>query len=150
MAKRLLLVASGGGHWVQLSRLSPAFEGHHALYATTMRGVQAPSGGRAVEFVHDASRSQPTMFVLLILQVLFLVLKFRPHVIITTGAAPGLVALQIGKLFGARTVWIDSLANVKKISLSGRLAERYADLWLTQWPHLVEQHPNLSSFGSVL
>ena len=90
------------------------------------------------------------MFILLVLQMSWLVLKFRPDVVITTGAAPGLVALQIGKLFGARTVWIDSLANAEKISLSGKLAERYADLWLTQWPHLVEQYPNLSSFGSVL
>lgn len=90
------------------------------------------------------------MFILLILQMLWLVLKFRPDVVITTGAAPGLVALQIGKLFGARTVWIDSLANAEKISLSGKLAERYADLWLTQWPHLVERYPNLTSFGSVL
>ena len=135
---------------MQLSRLSPAFEDYQAQYVTTMKGAKAPSGGRPVAFVSDASRSRPAMFILLILQMLWLVLKFRPDVVITTGAAPGLVALQIGKLFGARTVWIDSLANAEKISLSGKLAERYADLWLTQWPHLVERYPNLSSFGSVL
>ena len=37
---------------------------------------------------------------------------------------------------GARTIWIDSMANVDKMSMAGRLARRYSDLWLTQWPHL--------------
>ncbi len=41
-----------------------------------------------------------------------LVLKLRPDVVISTGAAPGLLALAAAKwLTGARTIWIDSLAN---------------------------------------
>ena len=57
--------------------------------------------------------------------------------VVTTGAAPGLVALALAKLFaGSRTVWIDSIANTERLSLSGRLARPVADAWLTQWPHL--------------
>jgi hypothetical protein len=33
-------------------------------------------------------------------------------------------------------VWIDSVANVEELSLSGRLASERVDLCLTQWPHL--------------
>jgi hypothetical protein len=76
--------------------------------------------------------------------------KVRPHVVVTTGAAPGLVAIGVGKLFGAKTVWIDSLANSEVLSLSGRIAEKYADLWLTQWPHLDDSLPRLKYMGSVL
>lgn len=148
--KRLMLVASGGGHWVQLSRLSPAFEGHKTLYVTTMEGAEAPSGASPVAVVTDASRSHPALFAVLFAQMIWIIAKFRPDVIVTTGAAPGLVAIQVGKVLGARTVWIDSLANSERMSLSGKLARRYADLWLTQWPHLVEKYPNLSSFGAVL
>jgi hypothetical protein len=39
-------------------------------------------------------------------------------------------------LLGAKTVWIDSIANVQTLSMSGRLVRHFADLWLTQWPHL--------------
>ena len=57
--------------------------------------------------------------------------------VISTGAAPGLVALAVAKLLtGSRTVWIDSIANTKQLSLSGRLARPVADAWLVQWPHL--------------
>ena len=148
--KRILLVASAGGHWVQLSRLSPAFEDYDAFYATTFAGVEAPSGCRPVATISDASRSRPDKILMLLLQLTRLIIKIRPDVIVTTGAAPGLVAIQIGKLFGARTIWIDSLANSEKLSLSGRLAEKHADLWLTQWPHLTAQHPGLKSYGGVL
>ncbi|MFZ9916397.1 MAG: UDP-N-acetylglucosamine--LPS N-acetylglucosamine transferase, partial [Phycisphaerales bacterium] len=69
-------------------------------------------------------------------RVALLVMRLRPSVIISTGAAPGYVALRIGRLLGARTVWVDSFANAAELSLSGRKALSFADLTLTQWPHL--------------
>ena len=66
----------------------------------------------------------------------WIMLRERPDVIISTGAAPGLLAVVLGKLMGARTLWLDSIANADRLSLSGKLAGRYANLWLTQWPHL--------------
>ena len=67
-----------------------------------------------------------------------MVLRHRPNVIITTGAAPGYFALRFGKLFGARTIWIDSMANAEKLSKSGAEVRKHADLWLTQWEHLAQ------------
>jgi len=57
---------------------------------------------------------------------------------VSTGAAPGYIAVRLGKLLGARTAWIDSVANVEEVSLSGRMVGRHADLWLTQWRHLAK------------
>jgi len=148
--RRVLLVASGGGHWIQLARMSPAFEGLDAQYVTTLKGARAPSGGRPVAVVQDASRSSPFRMVVLLVQLVALLIRFRPDVVVTTGAAPGVIALRLGKMMGARTVWIDSIANSEEISLSGRLASAHADLWLTQWPHLVEKYPGLKCYGAVL
>jgi hypothetical protein len=81
---------------------------------------------------------------------LYIILRERPDVIISTGAAPGYFALWIGRrLLGARTIWIDSIANVDRLSLAGAKAGRVADLWLTQWPHLAK--PGGPAFaGAVL
>jgi len=149
-AKRVLLVASAGGHWVQLTRLRPAFEPYDAMYITTLRGSSAPTGERPVKVVADGSKSSKHRLPLLVAQLALILLKFRPDVVITTGAAPGLLAIQLGKLMGCRTVWIDSLANCEEMSLSGLMARRFSDLWLTQWPDLVDQHPDLDYQGSVL
>jgi UDP-N-acetylglucosamine:LPS N-acetylglucosamine transferase len=70
----------------------------------------------------------------MIFQVLWVLIKERPDVVISTGAAPGLIALRLGKWMGARTVWLDSIANVEALSMSGRKALPFADLTLSQWP----------------
>jgi hypothetical protein len=63
----------------------------------------------------------------------------RPDVVISTGAAPGYFAILFGKKLGAKTIWLDSIANVDELSMSGRAVGKYADLWLTQWEHLATE-----------
>jgi hypothetical protein len=147
---RILLVASAGGHWIQLGRISPALAGHETMYASTMKGLVAPHGSWPVAHLSDASQSSPNRLPLLAIQLLLLLVRFRPHAVISTGAAPGLMAIMIGRLIGCRTIWLDSAANSEKLSWSGRMARRWADLWLTQWPELVEKYPGLRCSGSVL
>ena len=147
---RILAVASAGGHWVQLGRISEAFADSDTLYVTTTAGETAPSGDRPVVKIADGSRKEPFRLLLTGMQLAILMLRFRPDAIITTGAAPGYVALRLGKLRGCRTVWLDSIANAEEISMSGRLARPYADLWLTQWDKLASTTPGLEYWGQVL
>jgi UDP-N-acetylglucosamine:LPS N-acetylglucosamine transferase len=99
--------------------------------------------------VRDASRRHPFSVLLLVFQLLVLFARVRPDVVVSTGAAPGLVALFIGRCLRCRTVWIDSIANAEELSMSGRVAGRVADLWLTQWPHLARDEGPFCR-GSVL
>jgi UDP-N-acetylglucosamine:LPS N-acetylglucosamine transferase len=133
---RILAVASSGGHWVQLRRLRPAFEGCDVAYLTTDAGHKERVAPDRLYTTRDANRWNKVALVVSALKVLWVVLKERPDVVITTGAAPGYFALRFGKLLGARTMWIDSIANVEELSMSGRMASERADLCLTQWPHL--------------
>lgn len=84
--------------------------------------------------IPDANRKKPLLLLHSVLSAGFLLLRRRPDVIVTTGAAPGLMLMALGKKLGARTIWIDSIANAEEMSLSGRLARKHADLWLSQWP----------------
>lgn len=137
MSKRILAIASGGGHWIELCRIFPALAGGELTMASVHAhlATDVPPGARYVT-VRDATRWDKWGLVVLLCQVAWLVLRLRPDVIITTGAAPGYFALRLGRLLGARTIWLDSIANVDELSLSGLKARRHADLWLTQWPHL--------------
>ncbi|MRR49950.1 MAG: UDP-N-acetylglucosamine--LPS N-acetylglucosamine transferase [Rhodocyclaceae bacterium] len=137
MGKRIVAVASGGGHWVQLRRLQAAFAGHDVAYATVQDEYRSdvPTGARFY-LIRDATRWDRLGLVVLAFQLLAIMVRERPHVVVSTGAAPGYFALRLGKLFGARIAWIDSLANVEEVSLSGRMIGPNSDLWLTQWPHL--------------
>ena len=79
----------------------------------------------------------------------WLVLRRRPHVVISTGALPGVIALAFGRMTGAETVWIDSVANAEEMSMLGRLARRFATHWLSQWEHVAEAE-GAEFIGSVL
>jgi UDP-N-acetylglucosamine:LPS N-acetylglucosamine transferase len=137
-SRRVLAVASSGGHWVQLRRLAPAFDGHDVAYLTTHPGHRDEVAPARFYTVADASRWSKVALLRSALRILWVLARERPDVVVSTGAAPGYIAIRGAKLFGARTLWIDSVANVEELSLSGRMAGERADLCLTQWPHLAD------------
>lgn len=146
---RLLAIASGGGHWVQLLRLRPAWADCDVVYASVHAdSAQDVPGARFYSFT-DASRRSLWRAPVVIMQMLWLLLRVRPQVIVTTGAMPPLFALMIGRLFGARTLWVDSIANSERLSGSGDLARRFAHQTITQWPDLANGN-DPAYWGSVL
>lgn len=135
---RILAISSGGGHWVQLLRLRPALEGHDVTYVTVDRAYQSDVGTARFRTISDATRWSKLAMLRTALQILWMMLRLRPQIVISTGAAPGYFAVRIGKLLGARTIWLDSIANVDEVSMAGQWAGPYADLYLTQWEHLAQ------------
>jgi UDP-N-acetylglucosamine:LPS N-acetylglucosamine transferase len=142
---RVLALASGGGHWIQLMRLMAAFDGADVHFATTspdfaatVAAARAARGQRAPGYhvFVEANRWQKARLARQAWQLLSILRRVRPDAIVTTGAAPGYLAIRLGRLMGARGCWIDSIANPEELSLSGQQVGRYADLWLTQWPEL--------------
>lgn len=147
--RRVLAIASGGGHWQQLMLMRPAFEGLDVTYATTLPGLAEAFGAAPAVLVPDANRTAPGASLRALAAIGWLVLRRRPEVVISTGALPGLIALAFGRLTGARTIWIDSVANAEEMSMSGRLAKRFATHWLSQWAHVAEAE-GAEHIGSVL
>ena len=137
---KVLAISSGGGHWIQLLRLRPAFEGCEVTYATVRESYRTDVGDD-VDFrvIRDGNRWHKIDLIRSALGILWLLLQVRPDVVITTGAAPGYFGVLIGKWLGARVAWIDSVANAEELSMSGENAGRFVDLWLTQWPHLARE-----------
>ena len=134
--RRIMAVASGGGHWVQLQRVMPAFEDHDVTFVTINPTYKTDVPGERVLIVRDSTRWNKLGLIVLGFQILWSLIRVRPHVVVSTGAAPGFMAIVLGRLLGAKTVWLDSIANVEKVSMSGRMVRPWAVLWLTQWPHL--------------
>mgnify|MGYP006289313687 CR=1 FL=1 len=141
----VMAVASAGGHWVQLMRLRPAWKDLRVTYVTTdpdfvhvVREAARQAGEPEPGFhsVIEANRWQKVRLIRQLAKLAFIMIRERPDVVISTGAAAGYFALRIGRLLGARTVWIDSIANAQELSLSGQRIGKHADLWLTQWEHL--------------
>jgi hypothetical protein len=131
-----------------LLRLRPALAAEEVVYVTVDRGYRSDVGAAPFHVVTDATRWQRWRLILLAIQVAWIMLRERPDTVITTGAAPGYFGVRIGRLLGARTIWLDSMANVDELSLSGRRAGAFVDLWLTQWAHLAG--PDGPHFGGAV
>lgn len=149
----ILAVASAGGHWVQLQRMRPAWDGCHVSYMTTKAGYRKQVLDDAIKrnqrepayyVVTDANRWQKLKLIRQIFETIFVLIKVRPDVVISTGAAPGFFALKFAKILRARTIWVDSIANAEELSLSGKKVHSSADMWLTQWKHLASGDDNSS------
>ncbi len=133
---KVLAVASEGGHWVQLMRLKPAFDKYSTTYVSTNPGLKDAYGCDEFKLVRDANLNKKLSLILSALEIFFLVLRERPTHVISTGAAPGFLSIVWGKIFGAKTIWIDSIANAEELSAAGKRVKWFADHWLTQWPEL--------------
>ena len=147
---RVLLIASAGGHWTELYRLRQAFVGADCQFVSTAPGLVSPLGERDVLSVADTARDTVHTLIPTIGSLWRIFRTFDPDLVVSTGAAPGALALFIGRLFGARTIWIDSIANSEGLSLSGRLVRPVADMRITQWQHLAHRHPTLRYLGQIL
>ena len=146
---KILMVSSSGGHWVQLMRTKPAFEKHNLLFASTESDYAQHNPDQPFFVLPEASRWNKFRLVWQAARCLVLLARIRPDIVITTGASVGLFSLIAGKLVGARTIWLDSIANTAELSMSGQKAHRFADLYLTQWPELASDHgPNFE--GGVI
>jgi UDP-N-acetylglucosamine:LPS N-acetylglucosamine transferase len=133
MTKRVLAIASAGGHWQQLMLMRPAYAHQEVHYVNTLDGLAGQFEVNPATVIPDCNRNTPFRALATLGALIALMIKLRPHVVISTGALPGVMALALGRLFGATTIWVDSVANAEEMSSSGRLARRFATHWLAQW-----------------
>ena len=137
MKKKVMAVASIGGHWIQLLRIARPMEEHYEIvYVSTHPKCATMVEGQKFFQTTDFSRSDAWKLIPSFFRAIITIRQEKPDAIITTGAAPGLVFLLAGKLLGRKTIWIDSIANTERLSASGRIASWFASRSYTQWEDL--------------
>lgn len=147
----ICLVASAGGHLAQLRKLSAAWRGQRTSWITTTPVVHDTLRQEGcVYVVGECNRSHPLRVLPVLVRCVRAVWRERPNVVISTGAAAGCLACFVARLLGAKIVWVDSITNVRRISLSGRMVRPIADLFLVQWPDLTERYEGTEFVGAVI
>ncbi len=150
---RVLAIASSGGHWMQLRRMASAFP-ESTVWVSTDEGLAADVAPSSFHAVPDANRWNKIALVRSALSILWVALRVRPTHVVTTGAAPGWFMIVFTRMLGAKTLWIDSIANAEELSLSGVKARRWAHEVWTQWPELIadaeDRNVAVTHHGGVL
>lgn len=148
---RICLAASAGGHLSQLLKIESSWERYETFCITTsdIVGEKLQKYGK-VYVVGECNRQHLLRVLIVLIACSKAILREKPNVVISTGAAVGCITCFMGKVLGAKIVWIDSITNVEKISLSGRLVRYIADLFLIQWPELARQYNDVEYIGQVI
>jgi len=122
-----------------------------SLFVTTQPELAGKLGRNGKTYViGECNRQHPLAALAVLFRSFRIMLKEKPDVIVTTGSMPLAMLCIVAKLFGKKVVWIDSIANTERFSVSGRLVYHFADIFLTQWPKLASQHRKAEFAGAIL
>lgn len=130
-------MSSTGGHLLQLVALREAWDGFERVWVTfDAPDSRALLAGEEVVHAHSpTNRNVPNLLRNFVL-ALRVVPRLRPTVIVTTGAGVAVPFAWIGRLFGARVVYVESLTRIDRPSLSYRLIRPVVSRTYVQWPEL--------------
>ncbi len=148
---KICIAASAGGHLSQLLLLCPVWEGMEVVCVSTGQVVRDKLEAIGNTYiVGECNREHPLKTIGVMWQCLRIVLREKPHVVLSTGAAAGFLMCFWGKVFGAKIIWLDSIANTERLSMSGRMIRPFANLILSQWRVVAAKYPNVEYVGEVI
>ena len=146
--KRVLFISSTGGHLRELMKLEPLFK-NYDYYIVTERDITTvylndEYKGR-VYYVPYSTRSNLFSYIFIysyiILKSIYLFMKIRPEIIVSTGTHTAVPICYFAKLFGTKIIYIETYANITKKTLSGKIIYPIANLFIVQWEEMKRLYP---------
>ena len=148
---KLCLVASSGGHLLELTSLRAAWGDHHHFWVSfpTQDAETLLADEQRVWAHHPTNRNLKNL-----LKNCWLAWRTlrreRPDAVISTGAGVAVPFLLLGRLLGMRTVYVESVARIDGLSLTGRLVYPFVHRFYVQWPELAGRHAKAQYAGRVV
>ena len=147
--KKVLFISSTGGHLDELMQLKSIFEDYNYNLITEKTksniSLKDKFPGKVNFLVYgtkDKLLTYPFKFIYNIIKSLCLYVKIRPRYIVTTGTHTAVPICYIGKLFGSKIIFIETFANSKTKTLSGKMIYPIANLFIVQWKEMLKLYPN--------
>ncbi len=166
--KRIVLfAASQGGHFAEMMKLKDLFGKYESILATdNLKATKEREDLKAFKHIayskataerreKKAGKKQGSRwkfkalwtYCRLFSRCLVIYIKYKPKVIVSTGSQIAVPFFFYGKIFGSKTIYIESNAKVYTKSLTGKLVERFADKIYVQWPEMLDVYPQAEYHG---
>lgn len=151
---RVMIPSSSGGHLAEVFQLRQLLEATDHLFVTedlplTRRLLE----GRPCRFVRPNGRNRDLVFWKNFLINWFLavpiLLKFRPHAIVTTGSHTAIPFCYLGKLMGCKIIFILSFCRIDSKAAAATAVHPIADLFFVQWERMRAAYPNSRYIGPL-
>ncbi len=154
--KKVLFIASTGGHLNELMQLKPMFNkyNYHLITEKDETTINLKSEYKdKISYLKYGTRSKLFSYIFIfifnILKSIYLYIKIRPKYIITTGTHTAVPICYISKIFGTKIVFIETLANRKSRTLSGKMIYPISNLFIVQWEEMLKLYPKAIYGGMI-
>jgi UDP-N-acetylglucosamine:LPS N-acetylglucosamine transferase len=149
-ARKVLLVSSSGGHLLELMQLRDQWPREERAWVTfpTSDALSVLEDEQVWFAHHPTNRNIPNLLRNLLLAVR-VVASVRPRAVISTGAGVAVPFCYVGRLLGARVVFIESFARISGPSLTARLVYPVATDFFIQWPSMLRHFRHARYEGSL-
>jgi len=152
---KICIAASAGGHIAELNQLLPVISKYDFFYITFfMKGMTDSLPARTYHVINPDVRNPklgPIAFIINFFQTLWILLKERPGVILTSGATVAFTVCYLAKfLLGSKILFIETGSRLVYPSLTGRLLHPIVDFFLVQWKPMLKFYPKAVYGGQLL
>lgn len=151
-SKKLCFAASSGGHFEQILMLKPLMEKYDSFLITERTTYRTEIKDVKMYYLNQVNRKEfffPFEMIGNSFKSLFILIKERPDVVITTGVLAMIPICLLAKLFHKKLIYIESFAKVNSANETGKLLYKYADQFYVQWPQMKEIYPNSIFLGGI-
>ncbi|MBR1884197.1 MAG: polysaccharide biosynthesis protein [Clostridia bacterium] len=150
----VMYVASAGGHLSELLELEPLFKKHSKVIITEKTESTLKLKEKYdLKYVAYGSKQYMYKYIFIfpynIIKAMYYILKYRPKVIITTGAHTGGIFVTVGKILGKKTIYIESMAKVDSLSQTGKFVYNKVDKFYVQWEDLCKKYDKCKYLGRL-
>lgn len=156
MKKRVIFISSTGGHFSELMELKSIFDSYdyHLITEKTPSTISLKDEyKKRMHYLIFGTRVKKVTYffktVLNTIKSLYYFIKIRPKAIVTTGTHTAMPMCIIGKLFGAKIIFIETYANVYTPTGSGKFIYKFADKFIVQWEDMLKVYPKATYIGGI-
>ena len=151
MAKqlRVLVIGAGGGHLTEAFLATEGLDVLRSIVTCRMPHTDSTLAGKKTYYLIDPHKSL-WKFVINAFQSAWVVIRERPHAVINTGGGISIACSLLGKLTGAKLIFIESGARVNTPSRTGMFLYKYSDLFIVQWKAMLKYYPKAVYGGALL
>lgn len=146
--KKVLFIASTGGHLSELMQLKRIYDkyDYHIITEKTESTVGLKNKYKnKIDYLIFGTKDHVFSYIFKFigncLKSFYLFLKIRPEYIVTTGTHTAVPISYIGKIFGSKIIFIETFANSKTRTLSGKMIYPITDLFIVQWEEMLKLYP---------
>lgn len=154
--KKVLFISSTGGHLSELLQLKPLFKDYdyHIITEKTESNMYLRKMFKhKVSYLYYGTKHNMLTYWFIFpancVRSFLLYIKYRPDVVITTGAHTAVAMCHIAHFFKKKVIYIETFANVTTKTLSGKLCYPIADYFIVQWKEMLELYPDAIYAGWI-